>query len=72
MALIKQAGFLLAIVAAFTTSASAQYSEMPIQAGGPFSRDAVLNAPFLADATTTIRKQLPDGSTRDYQVTSRY
>jgi hypothetical protein len=41
-------------------------------AGGPFSRDAVLNAPFSADATTIIRTTLPNGTPRIDTVKARY
>src|SRR5262245_23374031 len=78
MTLIARAGFLLTILAAFGMPASAQSADesfdwdRSIPAGGPFSRDAVLNAPFSADATTRVAMRLPDGSARDYTVTSRY
>ncbi len=31
--------------------------------GGPLTGRPVLNAPFSADATTTVRQPLPDGTT---------
>lgn len=72
MTLIARIGFLVTILAAFGAPASAQSYDMSIPAGGPFSREAVLNAPFSADATTHVAMRLPDGSGRDYTVTARY
>jgi hypothetical protein len=78
MTLTTRGGFLFAILVALSMPARAQSSDGPfvvdmsIPAGGPFSRDAVLNAPFSADATTNVAMRLPDGSARDYTVTSRY
>ncbi|MBS1817451.1 MAG: hypothetical protein JSU08_05960 [Acidobacteria bacterium] len=40
--------------------------------GGPFSREATRNAPFSAEATTTVRDELPDGTVRIRTVTARY
>jgi hypothetical protein len=33
-------------------------------AGGPLTGPPVLDAPFSADATTTVRQTLPDGTPR--------
>ncbi|MCC7417311.1 MAG: hypothetical protein IT176_09225 [Acidobacteria bacterium] len=41
-------------------------------AGGPFSRDPVLNAPFSADVTTTVRTTFPRGTARLETVKARY
>lgn len=71
MTLIGRAGIPLLIVAALAAPASGQSSEStPI--GGPFSRVAVLNAPFVAEATTTIRELSPDRTARVHTVTARY
>ena len=42
------------------------------RAGGPFSDVPVLNAPFSADAITTVRDRLPDGSVQEHIVTAHY
>jgi hypothetical protein len=41
-------------------------------AGGPFSAEPMLNAPFSAVATTRIRAPLPNGTAREYTTTARY
>ncbi len=69
---IRRAGFVLVVLAFLVPPASAQHDDMSIPAGGPFSRDAVLNAPFAADATTHIIMRLPDGRAGEYTVTARY
>jgi hypothetical protein len=40
--------------------------------GGPFSREAVTNAPFSADVITAVCRTRPDGTRVDEQVTGRY
>jgi len=41
-------------------------------AGGPFSPEPVLNAPFSAVAITRVREPLPNGTAREYTTTARY
>jgi hypothetical protein len=72
MALIGRAGILLPIVAALAAPASGQPFDCSTPAGGPFSRVAVLNAPFAAEATTRIRELLPKGTARVHIVMARY
>jgi hypothetical protein len=72
MALSSRVGFLLAIVAALVAPASGQHYDRSVPAGGPFSRVAVVNAPFAADATTRVTLRLPDGSPSEHTVTARY
>ncbi len=40
--------------------------------GGPFTRAAVLDAPFSANAITRVRETLPDGTIRDVTLNARY
>jgi hypothetical protein len=68
MALIGRTGIVLAIVAAFAAPANDQH-EAAEPAGGPFSQVPVLNAPFSAQAITTVR-ETPTG--RVYTVNARY
>ena len=68
MALMSRAGIVLAIVA-LAAPANAQANRA---AGGPFSRAAVLNAPFSADATTIFQETLPDGRVREHTVIAHY
>jgi hypothetical protein len=72
MALIRRTEILLAIVAALAVPANGQGYDSSNPVGGPFSRLSVLNAPFAAEATTTIRELLPDRSARVHTVTARY
>ena len=60
---------LLASLIAIAAPASAQ---VVVSLGGPFSRDFVLNAPFSAVATTTVRDVYPDGAKSVRSVTARY
>jgi hypothetical protein len=71
MALISRTGMLLAIIAVLAAPAKGQY-DRSMAAGGPFSRVPVLNAPFSAEAKTTVRLALPDGTVRTHTVTARY
>jgi len=41
-------------------------------AGSPLARPAVLGAPFSADATTTVKQTLPDGTRVDRIASARY
>jgi hypothetical protein len=72
MTLIGRIGMLLVTIVAVATPANGQQYESSRPAGGPFSRDAVLNAPFSADATTSIRTTLPNGTARIDTVKARY
>jgi len=72
MALIGRIGMLFVTIVAGAASANGQQYDTSRPAGGPFSRDAVLNAPFSADATTTVRTMLPNGMPRIDTVTARY
>lgn len=53
-----------------TATASAQHVVASL--GGPFSREAVLNAPFSVDAATTIHETYSDGTVRTRSITARY
>jgi hypothetical protein len=72
MALISRIGMLLAIIAVLAAPANGQQYDRSVAAGGPFSRVPVLNAPFSAEARTTVRQALPDGTVREHTVTARY
>jgi hypothetical protein len=73
MTLIHRVGLLLvATFAVVRPAMGQQQDDRSIPAGGPFTRTAVLNAPFSADAVTSIRMLLPDGTTRVDTLTARY
>jgi hypothetical protein len=72
MALISRTGVLLAIIAVLAAPANGQQYDRSVAAGGPFSDVPILNAPFSADARTTVRQALPDGTVREHTVTARY
>ena len=72
MALISRTGILLAIIAVLAAPANGQQYDLSVAAGGPFSHVPALNAPFSADAKTTVRQALPDGTVREHTVTARY
>lgn len=72
MALIGRTGMLLAIIAVLAAPANGQQYDRSVAAGGPFSDVPILNAPFSAEARTTVRQALPDGSVREHTVTARY
>jgi hypothetical protein len=63
---------LVAIFVAVRPVIGQQQSDRSIPAGGPFTRTAVTNAPFSADATTSVRFVLPDGTSRVDILTARY
>ena len=69
MTSISRCAALLATLTAIPSPATAQ---VVANLGGPFSRDVVLNAPFSAIATTTVRDVLPDGAESVRSVTARY
>jgi hypothetical protein len=56
MALISRTGILLAIIAVLAAPANGQQYDPSVAAGGPFSDVPVLNAPFSAEARTTVRQ----------------
>jgi len=72
MALISRTGMLLAIIAVLAAPANGQQYDRSEAAGGPFSDVPILNAPFSAEARTTARQALPDGTVREHIVTARY
>ena len=72
MALISRTGILLAISAVLAAPANGQQYDRSVAAGGPFSDVPILNAPFSAEARTTVRQALPDGAVREHTVTARY
>ena len=69
LATIRRSVRLLAILILVSTSTKAQeFAHL----GGPFSRQVVLNAPFSADATMTVRETSLDNTVRMRSVTARY
>lgn len=72
MGSMRRTCVLLLTVAGLGTPVHAQTSDISVAAGGPFSRQLVLNAPFSADATTHIQRVLPDGTTRADTLTAHY
>ena len=73
MALISRTGIILfAIIAVLAAPANGQQYDLSVATGGPFSPVPVLNAPFSAEARTTVRQALPDGTVREHTVTARY
>jgi len=69
---MNRVAVLLAIVTVPSVYVYGQHYDTTWPAGGPFSRAAVVNAPFTADATTKIRIRLPDGSAGEYTVIAHY
>jgi len=57
---------------AFSAPTHSQHYDASEPGGGPFSRVAVPNAPFSADAITKVRETLPDRSVREQTVTAHY
>jgi hypothetical protein len=51
-------------------AAHGQQHEPGEAAGGPFTDTAVLDAPFSADAITTVRESLPNGSVQEHTLTA--
>jgi hypothetical protein len=68
----RVAMLLVAALMAVRPAIGQQQYDRSIPVGGPFSRIAVLNSPFSADATTSIRMLLPDGTARVETLTARY
>ena len=72
MALISRIGILLTIIAVLAAPASGQQYDRSVAAGGPFSDVPIVNAPFSAEARTTVRQAVADGTVREETVTARY
>src|SRR5215510_2290117 len=70
--MVSRAGILVAIIAVLAAPANGQQSDRSVAAGRPFSDVPVVNAPFSAEARTTVRQALADGSVREHTVTARY
>jgi hypothetical protein len=62
----------LAVAAALGANALGQVNLPAESIGGPLTGPPVLDAPFSADATTTVRVRLGDGSRLDQSTTDRY
>jgi hypothetical protein len=69
---ISRTGMLLLTAMALAWPAHGQQHESSEAAGGPFTDHPVLNAPFSADAITTVRERLPGGGVREQTVTAHY
>jgi hypothetical protein len=68
---VVTAGLCAAFVAAMPYL-SAQERSRDDMMGSPLARPAVLDAPFIADATTLVKQTLRDGTRVDQTVTARY
>lgn len=64
-------GVLLYLATAIPVGVFGQEST-PIPSGGPLGGPPVLDAPFSADATTTVRQTLSDGTRIERRATARY
>ena len=66
--------FLLSLVLLFVAASSTPYGQWtgPYTIGGPFNTTTVLNAPFSADAKTTITETRPDGTVIEHRITARH
>lgn len=62
----------VALMASLTAMATPATAQKVADLGGPFSRDVMVNAPFSAVATTTVRDVHPDGVESVRAVTARY
>ena len=63
---------ILALAAALGATVLGQVN-LPVESiGGPLTGPSVLGAPFSADATTTVRATLSDGTRLDQTTTDRY
>ena len=69
---MSRGGVLLVFLAILSAPAYGQQHESSEPEGGPFTREAVLNTPFSADAITRVRETLPDGAIREHTLTARY
>lgn len=66
-----RAVLLVAFVAGFSLAGLAQ-APLHQEAGGPFVRPPIIDAPFSADATTTIRQTRNDGTVVEWTTRARY
>jgi hypothetical protein len=62
----------LALALAVPTVTLGRQASPPQDVGGPFTGPVVRNAPFSAEATTTVRETLHDGTRIDQTSTARY
>lgn len=62
----------LILAAALSATALGQGAGTVDAVGGPFTGPPVLEAPFSADATTTLTETLADGAQRTQSATARY
>jgi hypothetical protein len=65
-------GFCLALATAAPTAAQDQQNRSLHEIGNPLTAPSVRNAPFSAEATTTIRRTLLDGTPVDQTASARY
>lgn len=65
---VSRVGVCLCLAAAMPAAGFAQHEE----AGGPLTGPPVLDAPFSADATTTVQQTLGDGARTERRATARY
>lgn len=70
--MMNRTGKILMAIVTLAAPAYGQHYDGSIPAGGPFSNVAVRNAPFSADAITKVREVLPDGSSKQENVTAHY
>jgi hypothetical protein len=63
---------LLVALASLGAPGNAQTPDLSVPAGGPFSSQPVVNAPFSAEATTRFHRVSADGSKREDTLTARY
>lgn len=61
-----------AVACSWLIAISSLSAGQPPLAGGPLTGPAVLDAPFSADATTTVRQTLPDGTRVERTGIARY
>jgi hypothetical protein len=69
---IGRVGVCICAAAAIPAGAFGQERTGVVFTGGPLGGPPVLNAPFSADATTTVRQTLGDGTSIERSATSRY
>jgi hypothetical protein len=68
----SRAWMLLFALAALGARGNAQTFDLTVAAGGPFSDEPVLNAPFAAEATTRFQRAYADGTIREDTLTAHY
>src|SRR5262249_2711039 len=64
--------FCLALAVAVPTATLGRQDPSPQDIGGPFTGPSVPGAPFSAEAATTVRETLHDGTRIDQRSTARY